>query len=168
MKVGGEIGFDEGGVLDAMRDPFLTRKIKRNKNGKVIEIDDTFNVSVTTIVALLVLYYGPEVLEWFRTSAGGAFKEGLSDLLSGAANYAQEATGGTDPSTGGSPEFEDAMRHSNLGRTGFKDLMARHPKAGAFAGCNPWRRANHTQRKLYREKWGLPTTWQWPGCIGGF
>ena len=90
---GGEIGFDEGGVLKALSEPVVTRTVvdfTRNRKGEVIsQATSVYNVSMTTVLALLVLYYGPGILAMFKTSildsdasdAARAWIDGIMDFL---------------------------------------------------------------------------------------
>lgn len=69
---GGDIGFDEGGVLQALSQPFITNTVKsfkRNRKGDVIAEDTTtYAVSMTHVVALMVIYYGPRIMGLFNSS----------------------------------------------------------------------------------------------------
>lgn len=181
----GQLGFDEGGVLEALNKPVIWKKEKkfyyigRGKGRRIDRIVESgTDISVTTIVAVLILWYGPEVLQWFKTEivAGGA--EGIADIIKGAANYAQEIVKGddgapkvNDPYSPGSVEFESAMRHSELKRIEFKYLLAVSPETldshlGGFQHCGKWRRANDAQRKLYKAKWGKTGQGWQPSCWG--
>ena len=187
----GQIGFDEGGVLEALNQSVYKDTVttyKRNRKGEVVEeTTRAYDISVATVLAALVLYYGPDALKWFRTqglSAPGVVSgaaEGLADLLSGAANYAKDIvtpdeSGNvpaivTDPYAEGSSEFEAAMKHSQLKRVEFKLMLTISPEryethAGGFAHCGKWRRANNLQKKLWKAKWGKTGINYNPSCWG--
>lgn len=181
----GQIGFDEGGVLEALSKPVYSKKEVKYfylGRGKGRRIDrktiETMEFSMATVVAILVMIYGPQVLQWFKTEVIEGGVEGLADIFKGAANWAQDVVKDDDgkpkvddPYKEGSPEFEAAMRHSELNRFEFRTLLKQSPAyldshRGGFVHCGKWRRANDAQRKLYKAKWGKTGQGWQPSCWG--
>ncbi|GAI94426.1 unnamed protein product, partial [marine sediment metagenome] len=134
----GQIGFDEGGVLQSLSKPFFKRKVVYDQKGRVTGTEDSYNVSATHVLAIAIVLYGPQVLEWFKTGfastgIGGALEnlgtganvEGIIDAITDSANKSKVPD---DPDFV-DDEFELAMRHSNLTRGEFKQLLRRTPPA---------------------------------------
>lgn len=104
--VADQLGFDEGGVLQALSKPFYTRteeQFEHDKHGNVtVKVTDTYSVAMSDVIAALTLTTGTAWLAmfvtdkdfrewWFNTFGAGAiindekvkqyFSGGLFDLI---------------------------------------------------------------------------------------
>ena len=91
---GGDIGFDEGGVLQALSKPFYRREVKTftyNKKGLLIrEVTTHKDIAWSDIIAAGVMIFGPVVMMQFytkiltnpdlRTAAEKVFRDAINPL----------------------------------------------------------------------------------------
>ena len=67
----GQIGFDEGRVLNALSKPFIKRKVisyKYDRKGRVSkEFTDEYDISMAHVIAAAVIVFGPAILLKFNS-----------------------------------------------------------------------------------------------------
>ena len=137
-----EVGLDEGGILEALSKPLLTRKwteFTRNRKGEIIsQVEDTAAFSLTTLLGAASLPIIYKVLQTMldRDILG---KVGTGENMR---EVNQSIGSELDP-------YGDAF-------------MNETPKGWLFMPfnwMNTWKYHSTTeQRDNYRNKWGLPTT----------
>lgn len=87
MFSGGQIGFDEGGVLQALSKPVFTTKVthyERNRKGEVTsKYENDYTISIADVLVAAAMIFGPIVFLklWTSTSSAMAvFPEGYNPL----------------------------------------------------------------------------------------
>ena len=81
---GGELGFDEGGVLQSLSKPIYTTKVidyERNRKGEVTQQRETnYTISMADIIVAAALVLGPIVFLKLRAGLPNTVPDGFTNL----------------------------------------------------------------------------------------
>ena len=155
MGLGGEVGLDEGGVLEALSKPLYTRVwteyvygTKGASKGKIVEeIKHEASFSLATVLGVAGF---AALLRLLQTIPERDVLSSIKDIVDDPA-----AIPGAIEDVLGVPDADFmAYPPGNLWDLWF---------GGGIRWAFSWRNAAHWERAAYREAWGKGPTWQPPG-----